>query len=56
MISNKIHSIFAERIYELENIVQKSANILSELTNYTAILLGPAVKENKLKQLTNCPA
>lgn len=52
---NKIHSIFAERIYELENIVQNSAKILSELTNYTAILLGPAVKENRLRKLQIVP-
>lgn len=51
----KIHSIFAERIYEFENVVQKSAKILSELTSYTAILLGPAVKENKLKRLQIVP-
>jgi len=52
---NMIHSIFAERIYEMENIAQRSAKILSELTNYTAILLGPAVKENKLKRLQIVP-
>jgi len=51
----KLHSIFAERIYELENVAQKSAIILSELTNYTAILLGPAVKENKLRKLQIVP-
>ncbi|MEK3890670.1 heat-inducible transcriptional repressor HrcA [Bacillus sp. FSL K6-3431] len=51
----KIHAVFAERIYELENIVQNSARILSELTNYTAILLGPAVKENKLRKLQIVP-
>lgn len=45
-----IRSIFAERIYEMERIVQKSAKILSELTNYTAIALGPRLKENKLKE------
>lgn len=50
-----IRSIFAERIFELENIVQRSAKILSELTNYTAIVLGPAVKENKLKKLQIVP-
>lgn len=50
-----IHSIFTEKIYELEHVVQKSASILSELTNYTAILLGPAVKENRLKQLQIVP-
>ncbi len=47
----KIHSIFSERIYELEHLVQKSASILSEMTSYTTILLGPAVKDNKLKKL-----
>ncbi|MBA2869836.1 heat-inducible transcriptional repressor [Anoxybacillus calidus] len=51
----KIKSIFAERIYELEKIVQKSAQILSDLTNYTSIVLGPAVKENKLKQIQIIP-
>jgi heat-inducible transcriptional repressor len=39
----------------MEKLVQKSAQILSELTNYTAILLGPAVKENKLKRLQIVP-
>lgn len=51
----KIHSIFSERIYELEIIAQRSAKILSELTNYTAILLGPAVKDNRLKKLQIVP-
>lgn len=51
----KIKSIFAERIYELEKIVQKSAQILSDLTNYTSIVLGPAVKDNKLKNIQIIP-
>jgi heat-inducible transcriptional repressor len=51
----KIKSIFAERIYELEKVVQKSAQILSDLTNYTSIVLGPAVKDNKLKQIQIIP-
>jgi heat-inducible transcriptional repressor len=51
----KIQSIFAERIYELEKIVQKSAKILSELTNYTSIVLGPAVSVNKLKKIQIVP-
>ncbi|MBT2677436.1 heat-inducible transcriptional repressor HrcA [Bacillus sp. ISL-35] len=50
-----IKSIFAERIYELEKIVQKSAKILSEMTNYTSIVLGPAVKDNRLKKLQIIP-
>lgn len=51
----KIKSIFAERIYEMEKIVQRSAKILSELTNYTSIVLGPDVKENKLKRIQMIP-
>ena len=50
-----IKSIFAERIYEMEKIVQKSAKILSELTNYTAIVLGPEVRENKIAKNSNYP-
>ncbi len=50
-----IKSIFAERIYELEKIVQKSARILSEMTSYTSIVLGPAVKDNRLRRLQIVP-
>jgi heat-inducible transcriptional repressor len=50
-----IKSIFAERIYEMEKIVQKSAMILSELTNYTAIVLGPEGRENKLRKIQIVP-
>ncbi|PLR78103.1 heat-inducible transcriptional repressor HrcA [Bacillus sp. V3-13] len=52
---HKIKSIFAERIYELEKIVQKSAKILSEMTNYTSIVLGPDVMEHKLKRIQIVP-
>lgn len=51
----KIKSVFAEKIYELEKLVQKSAQILSDLTNYTSIVLGPKVIENKLKSLQIIP-
>ncbi|WP_419881442.1 heat-inducible transcriptional repressor HrcA [Peribacillus sp. B-H-3] len=50
-----LQSIFAERIYELEKIVQKSAKILSELTSYTSIVLGPKVKDNKLRKIQIVP-
>lgn len=52
---HKLKSVFAERIFELEKIVQRSAKILSELTNYTSIVLGPAVKDNKLKRIQIIP-
>jgi heat-inducible transcriptional repressor len=50
-----VKSVFAERIYELEKIVQKSAKILSEITNYTSIVLGPKVKDNKLRKIQIVP-
>lgn len=50
-----IKSMFADRIFEYETIAQNSAKILSELTNYTAIILGPSVKENKLKKIQIVP-
>ncbi len=50
-----ISSIFAEKIYEFEKIIQRSARILSELTNYTSIVLGPAVSVNKLKKIQIIP-
>ncbi|MDG5470866.1 heat-inducible transcriptional repressor HrcA [Jeotgalibacillus sp. ET6] len=52
---SQIHSIFAERIFEMENIVQRSAKILSELTNYTSIVLGPNQQENRVKQIQVVP-
>jgi heat-inducible transcriptional repressor len=52
---SQIKSIYAERIFELERVVQKSAQILSELTNYTSIVLGPKVNENRLKRIQIVP-
>jgi heat-inducible transcriptional repressor len=52
---NQIKSIYAERIFELEKVVQKSAQILSELTNYTSIVLGPKVNDNRLKKIQIVP-
>lgn len=50
-----IQSIFAEKIFEFEKIIQRSAKILSELTNYTSIVLGPAVSINRLKKIQIIP-
>ncbi|WP_082233785.1 heat-inducible transcriptional repressor HrcA [Halobacillus massiliensis] len=50
-----IEQAFQDRMMEFERVVQKSAGILSELTNYTSIILGPEVFETKLKQLQIVP-
>ncbi|MEB2291024.1 heat-inducible transcriptional repressor HrcA [Priestia megaterium] len=50
-----VRSVFAERIVELEQLVQKSAQILSDLTSLTSIVLGPKAVSHKLKQLQILP-
>ncbi|HLQ83432.1 MAG TPA: heat-inducible transcriptional repressor HrcA [Pseudogracilibacillus sp.] len=40
-----------DNIYEYEQIVQTSADLLSKLTNYTTIILGPDVIKARLKQI-----
>ncbi|MGP4074459.1 heat-inducible transcriptional repressor HrcA [Halobacillus sp. K22] len=58
-LSNKeiltIREAFDDKMLEFERVVQKSAGILSDLTNYTSIILGPEVFETKLKQLQIVP-
>ncbi|RPF55579.1 heat-inducible transcriptional repressor HrcA [Aquisalibacillus elongatus] len=52
---NQIQHSFSERMMELERVMQNSAHILSELTKYTTLVLGPQVYETKLKQLQIVP-
>lgn len=51
IMKDLIHGEFIE----FEKLVQKSAEVLSELTSYTSIILGPEVIENKVKQLQIVP-
>ena len=46
-----ISSVFDQGLIEFEQVVQKSVEVLSDLTNYTSIILGPEVFETTLKQL-----
>src|SRR5690625_92869 len=48
---NIIQNTLNDNIIEMEQIVQLSAELLSQLTNYTAIILGPNVDEAKLKDI-----
>src|SRR5699024_894251 len=48
---NMIEDIIKEGYFEFEQIVQKSAEILSDITNYTSFILGPAMFETRVKQL-----
>ncbi|WP_217586755.1 heat-inducible transcriptional repressor HrcA [Lentibacillus saliphilus] len=46
-----IEQVMEEGFVEFEQIVQKSAEVLSDITNYTTIILGPEIFETTLKQL-----
>ncbi|MGK0551593.1 heat-inducible transcriptional repressor HrcA [Enterococcus faecalis] len=43
-----IRQSFGKEFHEIDDIIRQSAEILSELTSYTAFSLGPEVKERKL--------
>ncbi|WP_147802954.1 heat-inducible transcriptional repressor HrcA [Alkalicoccus halolimnae] len=50
-----IRSQLAVKFHESEQVIQHSAKILSHLTSYTSIVLGPEVFESKLRQIQLIP-
>jgi len=50
-----IKSFFESKIQEVESVVQQAATILSSLTNYTAIVLGPETYKTTLASLQLIP-
>jgi len=50
-----IKSFFESKIQEVESVVQQAASILSGLTNYTAIVLGPETYKTTLASLQLIP-
>ncbi|SFJ09428.1 heat-inducible transcriptional repressor HrcA [Thermoflavimicrobium dichotomicum] len=50
-----IHQMFSQKIDHVEQAIQHTSNILSQLTNYMTICLGPRVFIDKLKHLQVVP-
>lgn len=48
---NIMKNIIKDNIIELEEVVQLSVEVLSQLTNYTALILGPSEMDATLKQI-----
>lgn len=46
-----VKQFIKDDFYELEQVVQKSVEVLSDLTNYTTLILGPNVFDAKLKHI-----
>ena len=53
--SKQLRSIFQEQAVETEQLIRRSATILSDLTNYTSILLGPDSSMHVVKRFSIVP-
>ena len=51
----KLQTIFRNNELELSDAINKTVEIISELTNYTSIILGKSSNENTLKQVNIIP-
>lgn len=50
-----IRSLFSERIVEMERVAREAAVMISDLTRYTGVVLGPQVYDTTLKKLEIIP-
>ncbi|MFF2481618.1 heat-inducible transcriptional repressor HrcA [Paenibacillus sp. NPDC058071] len=51
----KVRSFFNEKMNQMEQVIQHAAMIMSNLTNYTSILLGPEMFSTSLKHFNLIP-
>jgi len=51
----KLQQVFHNSSLQMSDAISKSLEIISEMTNYTSVILGSASKENKLKQIEVLP-
>ncbi|GGK18386.1 heat-inducible transcription repressor HrcA [Caldalkalibacillus thermarum] len=54
-VIQKIRRLYTERFMEFEQVIQQTASVLSKLTNYMAIVLGPEFFDAKLKHIQLVP-
>lgn len=54
-VENKLQTIFHERHYSMDEIVKKSCDILSQMTNLTSVVLGPETKTQTLEHIQIFP-
>ncbi len=51
-----IYRVFAyEKIREIEDLIKQTAQLISSLTNYTTLILGPRLKKSAFKKLQIMP-
>lgn len=54
-IKNQVAQIFSDRHRSLNDIIQESCQMLSELTHLTSVVLGPSSREDSLQRITVVP-
>jgi len=50
-----LKQIFAERLFQFEQVMEHTASILTQMTDYTSIVLGPEVFDHRLKHIQIVP-
>lgn len=50
-----ISGVFKKKITEIEDIIEQATRVLSDMTNYTSVVLGPQLKKSSLKHLQILP-
>lgn len=50
-----LRDVFQSRIVEVERVIQQTSHVLSNLTNQTAIVLGPQVFQEKVRRIDLIP-
>ena len=51
----KLQTIFRNNSLDLSDTIKKSIELISEITNYTSVVLGKSSKDNKLKKVEIVP-
>ncbi len=54
-VLNNIRNVFTHQLNEFEQVLEQTANILSQLTSYTSIILGPEIYNTRLTKLQIVP-
>lgn len=54
-IKNQVATIFSDRTRSLNEVIQESCQMLSELTHLTSVVLGPNSYEDSLQRITLVP-
>lgn len=55
IIKEDILMMYSDKVIELEDLIEKTCKVLSEITNYTSLVLAPKIKKSILKYLKVAP-